>query len=79
MAQGGKAKLLDFVNIPISIPLGVAVGAAVCLIGTPLNIKERLFCGSIVLSVAVPGILITAPLGALGIDLSYKRLLNVYE
>ena len=27
MAQGGKAKLLDFVNIPISILLGVAVGA----------------------------------------------------
>ena len=81
-----------------------AAGVAVCLIGTPLNIKERLFCiiaylpkatvqaaigsvplslglscGSIVLSVAVLGILITAPLGALGIDLSYKRLLNVYE
>ena len=133
MAQGGNAKLLDFVNIPVSILFGVAVGAAVdirytlsagiaavgmifiallfraagvavCLIGTPLNIKERLFCiiaylpkatvqaaigsvplslwlscGSIVLSVAVLGILITAPLGALGIDLSYKRLLNVYE
>lgn len=79
-----------------------AVGVAVCLIGTPLNIKERLFCiiaylpkatvqaaigsvplslglpcGSIVLSVAVLGILITAPLGALGIDLSYKKLLKV--
>ena len=148
MAQGGNAKLLDFINIPVSILFGVAVGAvfglalalfferayahgrfirnsikviaavgmifiallfraagvAVCLIGTPLNIKERLFCiiaylpkatvqaaigsvplslglscGSIVLSVAVLGILITAPLGALGIDLSYKRLLNVYE
>ena len=35
-----------------------------------------LACGQIVLSVAVVGILITAPLGAIGIDLSYKRLLN---
>ena len=78
-----------------------AIGVAACLMGTPLNIKERLFCviaylpkatvqaaigsvplslglscGSIVLSVAVLGILITAPLGALGIDLSYKKLLK---
>ena len=78
-----------------------AAGVALCLIGTPLNIKERIFCvmaylpkatvqaaigsvplamglscGSIVLSVAVLGILITAPLGALGMDVSYKRLLR---
>lgn len=78
-----------------------AAGVALCLIGTPLNIRERLFCviaylpkatvqaaigsvplamglscGSIVLSVAVLGILITAPLGALEIDLSYKKLLS---
>lgn len=77
-----------------------AVGVALCLTKTPLNIKERLFCiiaylpkatvqaaigsvplslglscGSIILSVAVLGILITAPLGALGMDLSYKMLL----
>ena len=77
-----------------------AVGVAVCLIGTPLNAKERLFCiiaylpkatvqaaigsvplamglpcGSIVLSVAVLGILLTAPLGAAGIDLFADRLL----
>ena len=74
---------------------------ALCLIGMPLNSRERLFCviaylpkatvqaaigsvplstglpcGSIVLSVAALGILITAPLGALGIDLSDKRLLK---
>ena len=78
-----------------------AVGVALCLVGTPLSIKERLFCiiayipkatvqaaigsvplamglscGSIVLSVAVLGILITAPLGALGIDLTCKKLLK---
>ena len=39
----------------------------------------RLSCGSIVLSVAVLGILITAPLGALGMDMSYKKFLNKTE
>ena len=34
-----------------------------------------LSCGKIVLSVAVLAILITAPLGALGMDASYKKLL----
>ena len=78
-----------------------AAGVAVCLIKTPLSFKERLFCiiaylpkatvqaaigsvplslglscGNTVLSVAVLGILITAPLGAWGIDVSYKKLLN---
>ncbi len=77
-----------------------AVGVALCVAGTALNLKERIFCviayipkatvqaaigsvplsmglpcGRIVLSVAVLGILITAPLGALGIDLSCKKLL----
>lgn len=32
-------------------------------------------CGKIILSVAVMGILITAPLGALGMDMTYQRLL----
>lgn len=35
-----------------------------------------LSCGQIFLSVAVLAILITAPLGALGIDLTYKQLLQ---
>ena len=35
-----------------------------------------LACGQIVLSVAVLAIIVTAPLGALGIDCSYKRLLT---
>lgn len=77
-----------------------AVGVILCMVGTPLNKKERLFCviaylpkatvqaaigsvplslglscGKIILSVAVLAILITAPLGALGMDMSYKRLL----
>ncbi len=33
-------------------------------------------CGKIVISVAVMGILITAPLGALGMDLFYKKILQ---
>ena len=81
-----------------------SVGVAVCTAGTKLTQKERLFCviaylpkatvqaaigsvplslglpcGQIVLSVAVLGILITAPLGALGMDLTYKRLLKKEE
>lgn len=77
-------------------------GVFVCLLGTNLNMKERLFCmlaytpkatvqaaigsvplamglscGSIVLTVAVLAILITAPLGAFVIDLTYKRLLSL--
>lgn len=35
-----------------------------------------LSCGQTVLSVAVLAIIITAPLGAIGIDFSYKKLLS---
>ena len=35
-----------------------------------------LSCGQIVLSVAVLAILITAPLGAIGMDATYRRLLQ---
>ena len=78
-----------------------SVGVALCMAGTSLNQKERLFCviaylpkatvqaaigsvpmslglpcGKIVLSVAVLAILITAPLGALGMDGTYRLLLK---
>lgn len=78
-----------------------SVGVLLCMIGTPLSFKERLFCviaylpkatvqaaigsvplslglpcGNIVLSIAVLSIIITAPLGAFGMDISYKRLLT---
>lgn len=78
-----------------------ALGVFLCMLGTNLNRKERLFCmiaytpkatvqaaigsvplslglpcGQIVLSVAVLAILITAPLGALGMDSTYQRLLE---
>lgn len=76
------------------------LGVFVCLLGTSLNRKERLFtmmaytpkatvqaaiggiplalglaCGDIVLTVAVLAIVLTAPLGAFSIDLSYKSFL----
>jgi len=75
-------------------------GVFLCLAGTSLSYKERLFCmiaycpkatvqaaigsmplsiglpsGNIILTVAVLSILITAPLGAFAIDISYKKLL----
>ena len=77
------------------------LGVTLCVAGTNLTAKEKLFCsvaylpkatvqaaigsvpmamglscGQIVLSVAVLGILITAPLGAIGMDCSYKKLLK---
>lgn len=41
-----------------------------------LPLSMGLSCGHIVLTVAVLAILITAPLGALGVDLTYRRLLS---
>lgn len=48
-----------------------AIGSVPLSLGLP--------CGNLVLSVAVLSILITAPLGAIGMDLSYKQLLNKEE
>ena len=45
-----------------------AIGSVPLSLGLP--------CGNIVLSVAVLSILITAPLGAIGMDLSYKKCLK---
>ena len=78
-----------------------SVGVLLCVAGTHLTWKERLFCviaylpkatvqtaigsvplaaglacGKIVLSVAVLAIIITAPLGAIGMDAAYQRLLE---
>ena len=77
------------------------IGVFVCLIGTKLSRKERLFvmlaytpkatvqaaiggmplalgfaCGETVLTVAVLAIVLTAPLGAFAIDLTYKKILS---
>lgn len=81
-----------------------AAGVCLCLVRTPLTAKERLYCvfaylpkatvqaaigsvplaaglpcGSIVLSVAVLGIVITAPLGALLMDAGAPKLLRKEE
>jgi len=89
----------------VALILGALVfrtlGVALCLMRTPLAVKERLFCaiaylpkatvqaavgaiplaqgvaaGNTILTVAVLSILIAAPVGALGIDHSYRRLLT---
>ena len=95
MQAGIAAVLMIFVGLMFR-----AVGVSLCMLGTKLTKKERLFCviaylpkatvqaaigsvplamglpcGQIVLSVAVLAILITAPLGAAGMDLTYDKLL----
>ncbi len=77
------------------------IGVFVCLLGTNLNKKERLFsmmaytpkatvqaaiggiplsmglaCGELTLTISVLAIIITAPLGAFAIDISYRKLLK---
>ena len=91
------AEILLFVLVLIFRMFGVFL----CLIGSNLNKKEKLFtmfaytpkatvqaaiggiplamglnCGNLVLTIAVLAILITAPLGALAIDNTYKKFLN---
>ena len=143
-AQGGHANVLDFVNIPVSIVLGIILGvvtgyglylffetayarkhcvrnsmkviivlgfsfllsavggwleekipisgllavvAMACVIAYlpkataqstigSVPLAAGLSCGKIVLSVAVLAIIITAPLGAIGMDAAYQRLLE---
>ena len=95
MQAGIAAVLMIFVGLMFR-----AAGVSLCMLGTKLNKKEKLFCviaylpkatvqaaigsvplamglpcGQIVLSVAVLAILITAPLGAAGMDLTYDQLL----
>ena len=94
-AAGGFAVLVIFLSLIFRM-----AGVFVCVLGTGLSWKERLFCaisylpkatvqaaigsvplaaglgcGKMILSVAVLAILITAPLGALGMDLTYKKFL----
>ncbi|MCH5350556.1 MAG: cation:proton antiporter [Clostridiales bacterium] len=96
---GGFAVLLIFICLIFR-----SVAVWLCMLGTKLNKKERLYCvlaylpkatvqaaiggvplslglacGNIVLSVAVLSILITAPLGAILMDLTYKKLLKKEE
>ena len=77
------------------------LGVFICVLGTKLNLKEKIFCmiaytpkatvqaaiggvplaiglpsGDVILTVAVVSILLTAPLGAFGIDLTYRKCLQ---
>lgn len=97
LGKAGAKALLVIVGALVFRMLGVFV----CLLGTSLKRKERLFamlaytpkatvqaaiggiplalgfaCGDTVLTVAVLAIVITAPLGAFAIDLSYKKWLS---
>lgn len=92
--------LIGLVVIIVAL-FGRMIGVQMCLIKTPLNIKERLFTsiaflpkatvqaaigsialsqglavGELILSLAVLSILFSAPLGAIGIDLSTNILLE---
>ena len=96
LKAGGAALLMIFIALAIR-----SIGVFICLLATNLSRKERLFCiiaylpkatvqaaigsvplslglecGSIVLSVAVLAIVITAPLGAVGIDRTCNKLLD---
>lgn len=96
MAAGGAAIAVIFGVLAFRM-----LGVYLCVAGTVLNMRERLFCmiayipkatvqaaiggipltmglacGQTVLTVAVLAILITAPLGALGVNAAYPRLLT---
>ncbi len=96
MGAGLAAVLMIFIALIFR-----TIGVLICVAGTVMDWKERLFCviaylpkatvqaaigsvpmamglpcGQIVLSVAVMAILITAPLGALGMDSTFEKLLE---
>lgn len=96
----GKVGLKAFVVILGAIVFRM-LGVFLCLLGTSMNRKERIFimmaytpkatvqaaiggiplalgfsCGDTILTVAVLAIVLTAPLGAFAIDLSYKKMLS---
>ena len=97
VGKGGITALIVIVGALLFRMLGVLV----CLLGTGIKGKERLFtmlaytpkatvqaaiggiplslgfaCGETVLAVSVLAIVLTAPLGAFAIDLSYKKFLK---
>lgn len=61
-----------------SLALIFLVGLSAAAIGS-VPMAMGLACGQIVLSVAVLAILITAPLGAIGMNMTYKKLLERQE
>lgn len=96
MEAGVAAVVMIFIALLIR-----AIGVWLCMLGTSLSWNESLFCviaylpkatvqaaigsvplslglscGKIILSVAVLAIVITVPLGAIGMDATYKKLLQ---
>ena len=96
----GRTGMMAVVLILLALVFRI-IGVYISLLGTSLDVKEKLFCaiaylpkatvqaaigsiplaagvgaGNTILSVAVLAILITAPIGAIGIDKTYKRLLE---
>ena len=96
LSSGFAAVAMIFIGL-----LFRSIGVMLCMIHTPLNLKERIFCvisylpkatvqaaigavplslglpcGQTALSVAVLSIIISASLGAFGIDASCKKLLS---
>ena len=96
-----KSAGLMSVLLVLCVLLFRMLGVFVCVLGTRLTFKEKLFtmlaytpkatvqaaigglplamglgCGQIVLTVSVVAIMLTAPLGAFAVDLSYKKLLS---
>lgn len=90
-----------FTGIIIGALIFRMAGVALCMAGTKLKLKERVFCmlaytpkatvqaaiggvplsmglacGNTVFTVAVLAIIITAPLGAFAIDMTYRKLLK---
>lgn len=65
---GGKEKVFVMMAYTPKATVQAAIG------GIPLSLGFA--CGDMVLTVAVLAIVLTAPLGAFAIDLSYKKLLN---
>ena len=72
------AEVMLFVLVGAEVDLTYAAAAGLAAIGG-VPLAMGLACGQVVLTVAVIAILVTAPLGALAIDASYRRLLKKAE
>lgn len=99
----GEYFIVGIVILSISLTVR-SIGVLISLIGTDLNIKEKIFCviaylpkatvqsakasiplqmgvagGEIMQAIAILSVLITAPIGAIGIKLTSDRLLNIED
>ena len=63
-----RERLFSMIAYTPKATVQAAIGSVPLSMGLP--------CGQLVLTVAVLAILVTAPLGAFGIDMTYRRLLT---